>query len=113
MRRTIRCTGSRKAGSSMGVSRRGRDHDVTLDRIDPALGYVPGNVALVTRRVNGAKGGLPLDAFIVLCEQVAAEARRKRRGVPAPAVAPPAPWWRPFCRVNRCMHRIDRHDAAV
>jgi hypothetical protein len=91
------------------VSRKNRDHDVTLDRIDPALGYVSGNVALVTRRANGAKNRLPLNVFILLCEQVAAEAKRGRRRAPAPVIWPRTPWWRWFCwrsrRRSYALHR--------
>lgn len=60
-----------------GLSRSlNRDFDVTLDRIDPAGGYEPGNVALVTRRANMAKGALSLDEFVTLCAAVTAQARR-------------------------------------
>jgi hypothetical protein len=65
----------------MGLSRGlNRDFDVTLDRIDPAGGYGSGNVALVTRRANMAKGALSLDEFVSLCAAVTAQARRGRAG---------------------------------
>jgi hypothetical protein len=77
----------------MGLSRGlNRDFDVTLDRIDPAGGYEPGNVALVTRRANLAKGALSLDQFVALCAAVTAQARRGRAGtIVGPLAAPRSP----------------------
>ena len=34
-----------------------------LDRIDPSLGYVPGNIRLISGFVNNAKGDMPDDVF--------------------------------------------------
>lgn len=43
----------------------------SLDRINPAAGYEPGNVQYVTYRVNLAKRELTDPEFIMLCKQVA------------------------------------------
>ena len=34
-----------------------------LDRIDPSLGYVPGNIRLISGMINSAKGDMPDDLF--------------------------------------------------
>ena len=43
---------------------------VSIDCIDPALGYVPGNVQLVCWAVNRAKGDLTPDDFRLLCKSL-------------------------------------------
>lgn len=49
---------------------RGHSLCLSLDQIDPALGYVEGNVQWLAWCVNRAKGDLHLDDFIDLCEAV-------------------------------------------
>jgi hypothetical protein len=43
---------------------------VSLDQINPGKGYAEGNVQLLTWAVNRAKGEIPLDQFITLCQQI-------------------------------------------
>jgi hypothetical protein len=43
---------------------------LSLDQIDPGLGYAEGNVQWVVWCVNRAKGDLPLDQFYEMCEVV-------------------------------------------
>jgi hypothetical protein len=53
---------------------RGEKHgrgNASIDRIDSAHGYVPGNVHLVTKQVNFAKQSLPMAEFIEMCRRVA------------------------------------------
>lgn len=38
----------------------GRDNSPSIDRVVPALGYVPGNVRIISNRVNRLKGSLTL-----------------------------------------------------
>lgn len=40
----------------------------SLDRIIPDLGYVPGNIVVVSYRANRAKGDLNLDELVALTE---------------------------------------------
>lgn len=42
----------------------------TIDRINSALGYVEGNIQLVTWEVNAAKGARSTDRFLAHCQQV-------------------------------------------
>lgn len=57
--------------------RRGRgvmtDCSPTLDRVNPAWGYEPGNVAVISLRANRAKGGLTAQEL----ERIAAWMRRR------------------------------------
>jgi len=43
---------------------------VSVDKINPDLGYIPENVQLVCWAVNRAKGEMPLDMFIGMCNQI-------------------------------------------
>jgi hypothetical protein len=52
------------------VIERGHSLCLSLDQIDPKLGYVEGNVQWLAWCVNRAKGDLHLDDFIDLCEAV-------------------------------------------
>ena len=52
------------------VIERGHSLCLSLDQIDPAFGYVEGNVQWLAWCVNRAKGDLHLDDFIDLCEAV-------------------------------------------
>lgn len=45
--------------------------NLSIDRIDSSLGYVPGNVQLVCRCVNVAKSDLSISDFINMCRAVA------------------------------------------
>lgn len=59
---------------------------VTIDRIDPRGGYERGNVALVTKRANGAKGDMTLEEFAQLCKEFLRVHRR--RGSVQPPITP-------------------------
>ena len=43
---------------------------VSLDKINPNIGYVRGNVVWTTRQVNTCKNGLNADEFAEMCKQV-------------------------------------------
>lgn len=45
--------------------------NISVDRIDSSLGYVPGNVQLVCDYVNTAKGDLSQAEFLDMCRKVA------------------------------------------
>jgi len=53
---------------SNGVQR----DSLSLDRIEPSLGYVPGNIRLVTYQANMARGPYPDDELFAFCEAVLA-----------------------------------------
>lgn len=55
-------------------TRRASGQTASLDRKDPKVGYVSGNVQWVHKRVNFCKGALTNDDFINLCRAVAAKA---------------------------------------
>lgn len=65
------------------------DHplNLSLDQIDPAKGYVEGNVQWLAWAVNRAKGDLSLDHFYEMCEVVLdhRKVQRLSNGVPAEA----------------------------
>lgn len=46
--------------------------NVSVDRVDPTIGYIPGNVQLLCDYVNIAKSNLSNDEFRVLCQKVVA-----------------------------------------
>ena len=46
-------------------------YNISIDRINPRLGYVSGNVQLVCTAVNMMKGTWSDATFITICEQVA------------------------------------------
>jgi hypothetical protein len=49
---------------------RSRDCSPSLDRVDPARGYVPGNVMVISNRANQAKSDLTcveLEAVVAYC----------------------------------------------
>ncbi|CAB4138447.1 hypothetical protein UFOVP330_57 [uncultured Caudovirales phage] len=48
--------------------------NVSIDRIDPSLGYVEGNVQLVCRAVNIAKSNLSQRDFISMCRAIVEKA---------------------------------------
>lgn len=51
----------------------GRDRDPmrpSLDRLEPSLGYVPGNVVWATNFANRARGDLPADEFRALLQSL-------------------------------------------
>ena len=52
-----------KSGLDLDASSGYTSTSPALDRIDPALGYVPGNIQLVSGFVNNAKGNMPEDMF--------------------------------------------------
>lgn len=45
--------------------------NVSIDRIDSSIGYLPSNIQLVDKRINMLKNILPQDEFIDLCKLVA------------------------------------------
>jgi hypothetical protein len=53
------------------------DDSPSIDRIKSSRGYVKGNVAWVTWRVNWMKANMPYDAFVRLCGAVVKQARRR------------------------------------
>jgi hypothetical protein len=70
-------------GRQMVYGSRGQQRDsLSIDRIVPALGYVAGNVRLVTYQANMARGALDDDELIAFCEAVLAS-RGKRAGTSA------------------------------
>jgi hypothetical protein len=56
----------------------------SLDRIDSAKGYEPGNVQWVEKRINLMKRDIPHDAFVRLCKIVARRFPRNKEGNPLP-----------------------------
>ncbi len=54
-----------------------RDTNASIDRISPALSYVPNNVQLVCSIVNRMKGTLAEAEFWFWCENISRTARRK------------------------------------
>ncbi len=44
--------------------------NISIDRIDSCLGYIPDNVQLVCYVVNGMKSNLPQNEFVQLCMEV-------------------------------------------
>lgn len=55
------------------------DFSPSLDKIDPALGYVKGNVIVVSMRANRLKGELTPDQLIELGRAWKRAARRKEK----------------------------------
>lgn len=53
----------------------------SLDKKDPNLGYVIGNVQYVTQRINSSKSNLTVEQYIDLCESVLNVQRLSRNGV--------------------------------
>lgn len=49
----------------------------SIDRIDSSKGYIPGNIQLVTKKVNMMKGEMSHDEFIHTCQLIASN-----QGVP-------------------------------
>ena len=70
---------------------RGKGHPLpcspSLDRIVPALGYVVGNVAVISHRANRLKGNMPLSTLLAICKWV--ESSMAGSASPSPAEAPP------------------------
>lgn len=46
------------------------DNDLSLDRIDSSLGYIPGNVQWVCKQINISKHILSTKEFIGMCRKV-------------------------------------------
>lgn len=55
-----------------------RDNAPSLDRIKPALGYVPGNVIVISQRANRIKNDATPDELYDIAEFFSAVARGKR-----------------------------------
>lgn len=53
----------------------------SLDRIDPALGYVPGNIRVISDRANRLKGARSLHALLRLAERGPKDSRAEYRMV--------------------------------
>jgi hypothetical protein len=49
------------------VKRKAAPNSPTIDRIDPRLGYVPGNVHVVSHRANRIKNNATLEEFEKIC----------------------------------------------
>jgi hypothetical protein len=72
---------------SFGVGKgRPSDNSITLDKIDPKLGYAAGNVALISWRANRLKSNATPDEL----QQLADYAKRHTRGDWLVEVEPPA-----------------------
>lgn len=56
------------------VERKDRDRAASLDRIKPALGYVPGNIRVISFRANFLLSTGTLEEFETICEWLSAEA---------------------------------------
>ena len=54
--------------------------NASLDRINSAVGYIPGNVQLVTKDINMGKQALSDEKFIAMCRSVVNYADRKMDG---------------------------------
>lgn len=54
------------------------DTTASLDRIDSDLGYVPGNIQWIHKRLQGVKGGMPQAEFLLWCKLVAANQEAAR-----------------------------------
>lgn len=54
-----------------------KEHSPTLDRIIPEMGYVPGNVLVVSNRANRAKSNLSVAELRTLAENVERIAKQK------------------------------------
>lgn len=54
----------------VGADKHKRAQSVSLDRITPSVGYVPGNIQLTTRCANNAKSDMPVCDFITMCSAV-------------------------------------------
>lgn len=52
---------------------------ISLDRIDATIGYIEGNVQLVTVEVNYAKQSMSNEEFIKLCKQVVSNSKKKKK----------------------------------
>jgi len=60
-------------GRDLLVGSKGQKRDsISIDRIEPAKGYVLGNVRLVTYQANMARGQFPDDELFSFCEAVLA-----------------------------------------
>ena len=46
------------------------DSSPSLDRIIPALGYVPGNIAIISKKANAIKNNGCLEELKLVCEYV-------------------------------------------
>ena len=45
-------------------------HCLSLDQIEPGVGYVEGNIQWLSWYINRAKGEMPTDVFLSMCETV-------------------------------------------
>lgn len=58
-------------GWPIGWSEQHWNHSASIDRIDNDSGYHVGNIQLVHKSVNMARGGMPLSEFVEMCTAVA------------------------------------------
>lgn len=76
-----KCALTSKAISLSDLSRKLKDQTASLDRIDSAQGYVPGNIQWVHKDVNRMKQDFKEQYFIELCRSVwDTECAKRRRG---------------------------------
>ena len=59
------------SGVEIGFPIFGRKSTASIDRIDPEIGYIPGNVQLVHKDVNRMKSFFKEDYFIEMCKKIA------------------------------------------
>lgn len=54
----------------LGANKRGtsNDNSPTLDRIDPSLGYVPGNVVIISKLANQIKSNARYEDIYLVCK---------------------------------------------
>lgn len=58
------------SGVSINLAPKAKDRTASLDRIDPSVGYVPGNVWWVHKHVNQMKWNFRLPYFLEMCVQI-------------------------------------------
>ena len=61
-----------------GRASRGHQHAISLDRVKCSDGYHSGNIQLLTRCCNNAKGTLPTDKFLCMCRSVYGATKEQR-----------------------------------
>ena len=67
------------SGEKLTLPKDSRDtsYNVSVDRIDSSIGYIPSNIQLVTKQINIMKNKLSDEVFINLCADVVEWAEQK------------------------------------
>lgn len=68
-------------GISLTIGGKRSPNSPSLDRIDPAGGYVPGNIRVISDRANRLKGARSLEALLRLAERGPADLRAEYQRV--------------------------------